>query len=51
MSELVEDYFIRIKNYYADLPKDLRKLDTEPSIGASTKFRLIWLSSFREEDF
>ena len=29
----------------------LRKLNTEPSIGASQKFQFIWLSSFREEDF
>jgi hypothetical protein len=28
----------------------LRKLNTEPSIGAPTKFQFIWLSSFREED-
>ena len=29
----------------------LRKLNTEPSICVSTKFRFIWLSSFREENF
>jgi hypothetical protein len=29
----------------------LRKLNTEPSIGASTKFWFIWPSKFRAEDF
>ena len=29
----------------------LRKLNTEPSLVLPTKFRFIWLSSFREEDF
>ena len=29
----------------------LRKLNTEPSIGLPTKFRFIWLSSYREEDY
>jgi hypothetical protein len=29
----------------------LRKLNTEPPIGASHQVLVIWLSSYREEDF
>ena len=29
----------------------LRKLNTEPSIGASHQISVFWQSSFREEDF